>query len=46
MITDRQKEMLKIIAEEYIKTAKPVSSNHILKNYNVLVLPLETKWLN
>ena len=31
MITDRQKEMLKIIAEEYIKTAKPVSSNHICK---------------
>ena len=31
MITDRQKEILKIIAEEYIKTAKPVSSNHICK---------------
>ena len=31
MITDRQKEMLKVIVEEYIKTAKPVSSNHICK---------------
>ena len=32
MITDRQKEMLKIIAEEYIKTAKPVSSIISVKN--------------
>ncbi len=31
MLTNRQKEMLKLIAEEYIKTAKPVSSNHICK---------------
>lgn len=31
MITNRQKEILKIIVEEYIKTAKPVSSNHICK---------------
>ena len=31
MITKRQKEMLKLIVEEYIKTAKPVSSNHICK---------------
>lgn len=31
MITNRQKEMLKLIVEEYIKTAKPVSSNHICK---------------
>ena len=31
MITNRQKEMLKVIVEEYIKTAKPVSSNHICK---------------
>jgi len=31
VITNRQKEMLKVIVEEYIKTAKPVSSNHICK---------------
>ena len=31
MITNRQKEILKEIVEEYIKTAKPVSSNHICK---------------
>lgn len=31
MITNRQKEMLKLIVEEYIKSAKPVSSNHICK---------------
>ena len=29
MITQRQKNILKEIVEEYIKTAKPVSSNHI-----------------
>lgn len=28
-MTNRQKEILKEIVEEYIKTAKPVSSNHI-----------------
>lgn len=31
MLTKRQSEMLKVIAEEYIRTAKPVSSNHICK---------------
>ena len=31
MITNRQREILKEIVEEYIKTAKPVSSNHICK---------------
>ena len=31
MITRRQKEMLKLIVEEYIKSAKPVSSNHICR---------------
>lgn len=31
MITNRQKEILQVIVEEYIKTAKPVSSNHICK---------------
>ena len=31
MITKRQSEMLKLIVEEYIRTAKPVSSNHICK---------------
>ena len=34
MITNRQKEILKEIVEEYIKTAKPVSSNHICKQLN------------
>ena len=29
MISERQKNILKIIVEEYIKTAKPVSSSHI-----------------
>ena len=31
VITNRQKEILKVIVEEYIKTAKAVSSNHICK---------------
>ncbi len=31
MITNRQKDILKEIVEEYIKTAKPVSSNHICR---------------
>lgn len=31
VITNRQKEMLRVIVEEYIQTAKPVSSNHICK---------------
>ena len=31
MITKRQSEMLRLIVEEYIKSAKPVSSNHICK---------------
>lgn len=31
MITNRQKEILKVIVEEYIKTANPVSSNHICR---------------
>ena len=31
LITNRQREILKEIVEEYIKTAKPVSSNHICK---------------
>ena len=31
LITRRQSEMLKLIVEEYIRTAKPVSSNHICK---------------
>jgi len=31
LITNRQKEILKEIVEEYIKTAKPVSSSHICK---------------
>ena len=29
MVTDRQKQILKGIVEEYVKSAKPVSSNHI-----------------
>ena len=32
MLTERQKEILKIIIEEYIKSAKPVSSSQISKN--------------
>lgn len=31
VITNRQKEILKVIVEEYIQTAKPVSSNHVCK---------------
>ena len=31
MITKRQNEILKVIVEEYIRTAKTVSSNHICK---------------
>lgn len=32
MLTERQKEILKIIVEEYIKTAKPISSSNICKS--------------
>ena len=31
MISEREKEILKAIVEEYIKTAKPVSSSHVCK---------------
>ena len=31
MISEREKQILKVIVEEYIKTAKPVSSSHICK---------------
>ena len=31
MITERENKILKVIVEEYIKTAKPVSSSHICK---------------
>lgn len=31
MITEREKKILKVIVEEYIKTAKPVSSSYICK---------------
>ena len=34
MINEREKKILKIIVEEYIKTAKPVSSSHICKEIN------------
>lgn len=34
MISEREKQILKIIVEEYIKTAKPVSSSHICKVIN------------
>lgn len=34
MLSQRQKEILKYIVEEYIKTAKPVSSNKICKELN------------
>ncbi len=34
MITNRQKDILKFIVEEYVKTVKPVSSNVICKNLN------------
>ena len=34
MITNRQKEILKFIIEEYVKTVKPVSSNIICQELN------------
>lgn len=34
MITNRQKDILKFIVEEYVKTVKPVSSNAICKKLN------------
>lgn len=34
MITNRQKEILKFIVEEYVKTVKPVSSSTICKSLN------------
>ena len=53
MITDRQKDILREIVEEYIKTAKPVSSNHICKKLdcssatirNEMVILEELKYL-
>lgn len=34
MVTNRQKEILRFIVEEYVKTAKPVSSNTICSELN------------
>ena len=34
MITNKQKEILKFIVEEYVKTVKPISSNNICKHLN------------
>ena len=34
MITERQKNILKFIVEEYVKSVKPVSSNEICKSLN------------
>ena len=34
MITERQKKILRFIVEEYVKTAKPISSNEICKELN------------
>ena len=34
LITNRQKEILKFIVEQYVKTVKPVSSNEICKQLN------------
>ncbi len=34
MITERQKNILRFIVEEYVKTVKPVSSNEICKSLN------------
>ena len=34
MISEREKKILRIIVEEYIKTAKPVSSNHVCDKLN------------
>ena len=34
LITNRQKEILKFIVEEYVKTVKPISSNTICKHLN------------
>lgn len=34
MISEREQNILRIIVEEYIKTAKPVSSSHICKTIN------------
>lgn len=35
MLNDRKKEILQAIIEEYIQTAEPVSSNAIVKKYNL-----------
>ncbi len=35
MITDRQKELLKIIVEDYIKSVKPIGSNALCERLNV-----------
>lgn len=34
MITTRQSQLLKLIVEDYIKTAKPISSNSLCENLN------------
>ena len=45
MLSERQKKILKLIVESYIRQAKPVSSNQLCKRLSVLVLLLEVKWL-
>ena len=34
MLSARQKELLKLIVEDYIKTARPISSNSLCKILN------------
>lgn len=38
-ISERQKELLKLIIEEYINTAEPVGSENIVEKYNLEVSP-------
>ena len=38
MISERENQILRIIVEEYIKTAKPVSSSHICKNIKYFLM--------
>ena len=40
MITKRQKDILKFIVEEYVKTVKPVSSSTICKKLNIRPVPV------
>ena len=44
---ERKQRILRAIIEDYVKSAEPVGSRTIAKNYNLGISPArcETKWL-